>query len=143
MTAGVGATGRNMITKTAKKIGMGTILTTGAFCIFDFLDVPGAFKLKYNHEAKAVKGLNWGCGLRETGKSAAKCLTAGFAIPLALAGLTVMASNPISATVLAFGEIVGPMLGYSGLNKLLKPEKEIVEKACKEKGIDISKGITA
>ena len=118
-----------------KKVSGGGLLT-GAFCLLDFANVPGAFGLKYNTDGEKLEGTNWKSGLKELGKSAIRC-TGYLAVPAAILGAASGAGIIVAglAGVASFGSTFA--LGAI-FDKLLPDEKLLVEQACKEKGIDIN-----
>ena len=111
---------------------------TAGFCVFDFLTVPGAFKLEYNTEGEKVEGTNWKSGFKELGKSAVKCLSY-LAIPAAILGMASGAG--VIAAALAGAASFGSAFALSSIfEKLLPEEQKLVAEACKKKGIDINQG---
>lgn len=129
-----------LINKTGKlpslKKATGGAMLTAAFCLMDFVNVPGAFGLKYNTEGEKVEGTNWKSGLKELGKSAIRC--AGYiAVPAAILGAVSGAGVIVAglAGAASFGSAFA--LGKI-FEKLLPDEKLLVEEACREKGIDIN-----
>ena len=118
--------------KLAKVGGMAGIITLGT-CIFDFMDVPSAFKLKYDDNGQKVEGTNWKNGGKETGKSLIRCLSY-FVLPALLLN-PLSAGGAIAATVASVGKFVLP-IGISKMwQKILPSEQKLVADACKQKGI--------
>ncbi len=127
----------NKLSTLKKSLGLGGLMTAG-FCVFDFLSVPGAFKLDYNTEGEKVEGTNWKSGFKELGKSTLKCLSY-LAVPALIAG-AVASSGPLIA-VLGGAAAIGSTFGLGSLfDKLLPEEQKLVAEACEKKGIDINQG---
>ncbi len=127
----------NKLSTLKKSLGLGGLVTAG-FCVFDFLTVPGAFKLDYNTEGEKVEGVNWKSGFKELGKSAVKCLSY-LAIPAAILGMASGAGVVVAA--LTGAASFGSTFALSSIfEKLLPEEQKLVAEACKEKGIDINQG---
>ena len=119
-------------------IGLGGIATAG-FCVFDFLSVPGAFKLDYNTKGEKVDGVNWKSGLKEIGKSTIKCLSY-LAVPAGITALFMGAPAVIAAlgSIAAFGST---FTLSTLLEKMLPEEQKLVAEACKQKGIELDEGM--
>ena len=127
----------NKLSQLKKSLGLGGLMTAG-FCVFDFLTVPGAFKLDYNTDGEKVEGTNWKSGFKELGKSAIKC--AGYlAVPAAILGLA-SGAGVIAATIAGLTSFGSAFALSSVFEKLLPEEQKLVAEACKEKGIDINQG---
>ena len=127
----------NKLSTLKKSLGLGGLMTAG-FCVFDFLTVPGAFKLEYNTEGEKVEGTNWKSGFKELGKSAVKCLSY-LAIPAAILGMASGAG--VVAAALAGAASFGSAFALSSIfEKLLPEEQKLDAEACKKKGIDINQG---
>lgn len=124
------------ISKAMKALKGGGLLT-GAFCLLDFVSVPGAFKLDYNTKGEKVEGLNWESGLKELGKSAVKCASY-LAVPALIAG-TVASGGVLAAALGGLGAIGSTFALSSIFEKLLPEEQKLVAEACGKKGIDINK----
>jgi len=144
VSAATAVSGLGRLTGTAikhkKALGIGGVMSgllTAGFCLFDFMEVPSAFKLKYDYDGKKVDGLNISAGAKETGWSAVKCASA-FALPWVI-GMFATPLGPIAATVAALLKIGAPILSYSLLDKLRPHEKEVIQEICQAKGIDITK----
>ena len=127
----------NKLSQLKKSLGLGGLMTAG-FCVFDFLTVPGAFKLEYNTEGEKVEGTNWKSGFKELGKSAVKCLSY-LAVPAAILGLA-SGAGVIAATIAGLTSFGSAFALSSVFEKLLPEEQKLVAEACKEKGIDINQG---
>ena len=116
-------------------LGLGGVATAG-FCVFDFLSVPGAFKLDYNTKGEKVDGVNWKSGLKELGKSTIKCLSY-LAVPAAVTALFM--GTPAVIAALGGVAALGSSFVLSSLfEKLLPEEQKLVAEACRQKGIDIN-----
>ncbi len=123
------------IAKAKKALGAGGALT-GAFCLLDFISVPGAFKLDYNTKGEKVEGTNWKSGLKELGKSAIKCVSY-LAVPAFIAGT--VASGGVLAAALGGAAAIGSTFALSSIfEKVLPEEQKLVAEACTKKGIDIN-----
>ena len=123
--------------KSAKALTIGGTLLTAGFCLFDFMEVPSAFKLKYDYDGKKVDGLNISAGAKETAWSSVKCASA-FALPWII-GMFVTPLGPVAATVATLLKLGSPILSYTLLDKLRPHEKEVIQEICQAKGIDITK----
>ncbi len=140
VTAAGAVSGVRAVTAAGKLGGKGKGLNgvlMGIFSIPEFSKVPSAFKLSYNRSAQKVTGLNWTSGILETVKSIPKAAQY-FIIPAILTGVAVGAA-PAAATIATLAGLGIPM-GLSNLFEHILPhEEEVIELACKEKGIDITK----
>ena len=121
--------------KGIKGLGLGSLLTAG-ICLFDFAEVPKAFKLKYNSKGEKVEGTNWKAGIKEFLKSVPKC-DQMFILPTLITA-AVAGAGPLVATLGGIAALAAPMGGYALLDKLLPHEEEEIKLICQEKGIDIS-----
>lgn len=129
----VAHTGMDMVKKNKKLIGIGG-LATAAFCLFDFMEVPKAFKLEYNDKGEKVEGTNMKSGFKEILKSIPKC-AASMILPIVIGG-AVMSAGPLVAAIGGALAFASPMIAYSVLDKILPHENEVVSEACKAKGIE-------
>lgn len=123
----------NKIPKLAKVAGLGSLVTYG-MCIFDFMDVPSAYKLKYNDLGKKIEGISFKSGLKETGKSLIRCASY-FVLPALLLN-PLGCGGAIAATVASVGRTLLPMIAIPKLwEKVLPSEQKIVSEACQKRGI--------
>lgn len=121
------------VPKLAKAVGLGSLVTYG-MCIFDFMDAPSAYKLKYNDLGEKIGGVNWKNGLKETGKSLIRCASYFVLTPLLLNPLG--CGGAIAATVASVGRTLLPMFAIPKLwQKVLPSEQKLVAEACKKRGI--------
>lgn len=122
----------NKLKHCKKAMGL-SALVGGAMCIFDFMNVPGAFKLEYDKDGNKIEGTSTKQGLKELGKSALRCASY-FVVPALIgllpgAGIAAMTAKAVAGFTSSFA--------LSGINeKILPTEQRIVEEACLAKGID-------
>lgn len=123
------------VSKLKKVLGGGT-LATGAFCLFDFQSVPGAFKLDHDAKGEKVEGTNWKSGFKELGKSALRCASY-LAVPAAIAALpAILGLGGVAVASLAGALAFGSSFAlFPLLDKVLPEEQKLVADACKAKGI--------
>lgn len=124
----------DIVKNNKKLIGLGG-LTTAAFCLFDFMEVPKSFKLEYNEKGEKVEGTNMKSGFKEILKSIPKC-AASLILPAVIGGAC-MSAGPLVAAIGGVLAFASPMISYSILDKILPHESEVVAEACKKKGIEL------